>query len=341
MRWFRRVLLLGSVIAGNTLGGAAERVELSWPTPSLAWAEGKSPATFLQEAGSGDPESGGYGGVRSGGTQFHEGIDIKPVRRDARGEPTDPIFAAMTGVVRHISASPGNSSYGRYIVLEHPDVSPAVYTLYAHLSRIAPELRVGGRVARGETIGVMGHSSGGYSIPKERSHLHFEMGVMVTRNFQAWYDRRGFGSKNEHGIWNGMNLMGLDPIHVFNEWRAGRLTNFEEYFSRMGTAVTLRIATPRTPDFVTRYPSLLTKPVPLGLVSGWEIRCSWTGVPFSWTPLTASEVSGLTIDRPQIISYNEQLERQQRSKTLAVRKRGTPTPGDDLRDVLQQLFGLR
>lgn len=339
VRWL--LLLLGPLAATFAAQSAPNRVELSWPTPNPAWAEGKAPSAYLQDAGSGDPESGGFGGVRSSGTQFHEGIDIKPLARDRHGEPADNIFAAMDGVVRHISSSPGNSSYGRYIVLEHPEASPAVYTLYAHLSRIAPGLRVGERVARGQTIGVMGHSSGGYSIPKERSHLHFEIGLLVTQNFQAWYDRRGFGSKNEHGIWNGMNLMGLDPVHVFNEWRAGRLPTFDEYFSRLEPAVTVRIATHRMPDFVTRYPSLLAKPLPLGPVAGWELKCNWTGLPFSWTPLTAAEVADLAADVPRIVSFNEELERRQRSKTLVGRRRGRTVIGGDLQEVLQQLFGLR
>lgn len=335
------LFLLGTLAGTGVAWGASDKIELTWPTPNPGWAEGKAPAAYLQDAGSGDPESGGFGGVRSSGTQFHEGIDIKPVSRDRHGEPTDPVFAAMDGVIRHVSFTPGNSSYGRYLVLEHPGASPSVYTLYAHLSRVAPGLRVGERVVRGQTIGVMGHSSGGYSIPKERSHLHFEIGLMVTQNFQAWYDRRGFGSKNEHGIWNGMNLMGLDPIHVFNEWRSGRLTNFDDYFARLEPAVTVRIATRRTPDFVTRYPSLLTKPLPLGLVAGWELKCNWTGLPFSWTPLTESAMADLPSDRPQVIAFDEGLERRQRSKTLVVRKRGRTMIGGDLQEVLQQLFGLR
>jgi murein DD-endopeptidase MepM/ murein hydrolase activator NlpD len=339
LRFFAAWCGLGLAAVATTR--AAEPVELAWPSPNPAWAAGKPPAAFLQDAGSGDPESGGFGGVRTGGTQFHEGIDIKAVSRDRRGEPTDEVFAAMTGVVRHVSASPGNSSYGRYIVIEHPDVSPAVYTLYAHLSRIAPEVRVGTRVTRGQVIGTMGHSSGGYTIPKERSHLHFEIGLMVTQNFQAWYDRRGFGSKNEHGVWNGMNLMGMDPIRVFDEWKAGRLKNFADYFARLEPAVTVRIATRRVPDFVTRYPGLLTKALPVGFVGGWEIKCTWTGLPFSWTPLTPAEVAGLPEEQPRIVSFNADIERRQRSRTLVVQKRAGPQIGSDLQEVLQQLFGLR
>jgi murein DD-endopeptidase MepM/ murein hydrolase activator NlpD len=320
---------------------AAERLELVWPTPNRAWAEGRPIGEILQHAGSGDPESGGFGGVRSGGTQFHEGIDIKCVTRDRRGEPLDDVFAAMTGVVRHISSAAGDSSYGRYIVLEHPESTPAVYTLYAHLARIAPGLHVGARVNAGQVLGTMGHSSGGYMIPKDRAHLHFEIGVMVTRDFQAWYDRQRFGSRNDHGVWNGMNLMGVDPLDFFNAWRAHRIDTVQDYFSRLETAVRLRIATRRTPDFVNRYPSLLTKPPPLGVVAGWEIRFNWTGIPFAWTPLTANEVMGLPLDRPRILEVNAELERRERSKSLAVSRRGEWTAGRDLETVLQQLFGLK
>jgi hypothetical protein len=279
--------------------------------------------------------------VRSGGGQFHEGIDIKCLVRDRRGEPTDNVFAAMAGVVRHINSSAGDSSYGRYIVLEHPDQLPAIYTLYAHLARIAPGLREGATVTRGEVLGLMGHSSGGYSIPTDRAHLHFEIGLMVTRDFQSWYDRRKFGSHNDHGPWNGMNLLGIDPIDFLNAWRSRRVDTFQEYLSRLPTAVRLRIPTHRVPDFITRYPALLTKPIPMGGVAGWEIRCTWTGLPFSWTPLTSLEVMALPPEQPKIVEVDADLIRRERSRSVAVSKRGTWTVGKDLEIVLQQLFGLR
>lgn len=319
---------------------AANRFELVWPTPNPAWAEGRPAEQWLQHAGSGDPQSGNYGGVRSSGTQFHEGIDIRPVARDRRGEPLDSVFAAMAGVVRHLSSSPGGSGYGRYVVLEHPAASPAVYTLYAHLARIDPTLRIGTPVAAGAVLGTMGHSAGGYTIPKDRSHLHFEIGVVVTHDFQSWYGRRKFGSRNEHGNWNGMNLLGVDPLAFFDDWRAGRIRQVQDFFARMDAAVTVRIATFTTPDFVTRYPSLLTKPLPLGAVAGWEVRFGWSGVPVSWTPLTVPEVAGLKPNQPTIIEVNAALERRERSKSLAVSRRGGWTVGRDLQTVLQQLFGI-
>lgn len=339
MRMMKRIYLLG-VLLLPLAGGAAERVDFTWPTPLTAWNDGRPATDILQQAGSGDPESGGFGGVRTGGRQFHEGIDIRPASRDRRGEPADSIFAAMNGVVRHISRSAGDSSYGRYIVLEHPDQTPAIYTLYAHLSQIAPGLKEGDQVNRGQVIATMGHTSGGYVIPRDRAHLHFEIGVMVTRDFQYWYNARKFGSRNDHGLWNGMNLMGIDPLDFLQEWRARRVNTFQEYFAKMEPEVTVRIATRRIPDFVQRYPSLLTKPMP-PLVAGWQIKFNWTGIPYSWTPLTSLEVLGLAPDKPVLSDVNTALAKRERSKSVAVSHRGSWEPGKDLRTVLQQLFGLQ
>jgi murein DD-endopeptidase MepM/ murein hydrolase activator NlpD len=274
--------------------------------------------------------------VRSAGQQFHEGIDIRPVSRDRRGEPADDVFAAMAGVVRHVSTVAGNSSYGRYVVLEHPDLAPGVYTLYAHLARVAPDVRIGATIAMHQVIGTMGHSSGGYVIPRDRAHLHFEIGLMMTRNFQAWYDSKKFGSRNDHGLWNGMNLMGLDPLDFLDQWRSKKVSTFQEYFAGMRTAVRLRIATRKIPDFITRYPALLSKPMPES-IAGWEIQFNWTGLPFRWTPLSSMEAMGTSAE-PTLVEVDAALERQQRSKTLAVMRRGRWVPGRDLETVLQQLF---
>ena len=336
-----RLVILAAVFGwmGSIACAQSTRVEFTWPTPNPAWNEDRPAASFLQHAGSGDPASGGFGGVRSGGAKFHEGIDIVPMARDRRGEATDDVFAAMNGVVRHINSSAGDSGYGRYVVLEHPEETPGVYTLYAHLAKIAPGLRVGERVQRGQVLATMGRSAGGYAIPKERAHLHFEIGLMLTRDFQTWYSRRKFGSPNEQGLWNGMNLMGIDALDFLGDWRAKRANTFRDYFAQIEPVVTLRIATMRTPDFVTRYPALLTKELPLGPVAGWEIKFAWTGLPVAWTPLTSLETLGLARDQPKIIAVNAEVEKRQRSKSLAVAKGGGWAVGKDLETVLQLLFG--
>jgi peptidoglycan LD-endopeptidase LytH len=321
---------------------SAQRLEFSWPTPNRAWEQGRDASAWVQPTVSGLEQSGLFGCVRTHGAQFHEGLDIRPITRDARGEAADKIFAAMDGVVRHVNSTPGNSAYGRYIVIEHPDETPAVYTLYAHLARMEPGIRPGVAVRRGAPIALMGRSAGGYAIPKERAHLHFEIGlVATTQTFGAWYAWRKFGSPNEHGAYNGMNLMGLDPEDFLREWRRRRVDNVQEYLDKLRPAVRVRVAVRRTPDFITRYPSLLRKPPPLGLVAGWEIECNATGVPFAWTPLTAAELGGQRSGTAQIVWADAAQLRAGRCKSLAKSARGQYTPGPDLNTMLQLVFGLR
>lgn len=333
--WVGLVLLF---LCGSS-SAFAQRVEISWPTPSTAWERGRDYEEWVQPTVSGEPRSGLWGSVRSNGTQFHEGLDIKPVARDARGEPRDQVTAAMDGVVRNISSRPGDSNYGRYVVLEHPGVTPAVYTLYAHLARIEPGLAEGMTVKRGQSLGLMGHSSNG-NIPKERSHLHFEIGLMLTENFASWYSWKKFGSPNRQGIWNGMNLMGIDPRDFLNEWRKRRVDNFAQYFASLNSAVRLRVATTRVPDFIRRYPALLRKPID-GLVGGWEVQCDVTGLPFAWTPLSMAQVAGMRPGSVEIVAVDTPALRSFRGKSLVKTRGGRHSPGPDLTTMLQLVFGLR
>ncbi len=330
------------IVAMFAVSAHAERIDIGWPTPNAAYFEGKPLADFIQPTASGEIESGLFGCRRSGGAQFHEALDLKPIRRDRQGEPVDPVFAVLNGLVRYIGRAPGNSNYGRYIVLEHSDVEPAIYTLYAHLAAITPDLEVGHTITKGQVLGTMGRSSSEQAIPKQRAHLHFEMGVLLSRDFQSWFDWKKFGGQNHQGIYNGMNLMGFDPLDFYNAFRARRVDTFRAYFAQMQTAVRLRIATRRIPDYVTRYPSLLTKPLPVGeLVGGWELCVNEMGLPFSLTPLTPMEAMSLAPDEVRVLGVDEAILKSHRCKSLVFSKRGGWAIGRDLQEVLQLVFGRR
>jgi hypothetical protein len=330
-----------AVVSSPSRAPAPRVVDLRWPTPNDVFLRGGGPEQFVQPTASGEITSGLFGSVRSGGRQFHEGLDLFPVERDKRGEALDPVWAVLPGVVSHVSPREGASSYGRYVVLEHPEESPPVYTLYAHLASIEPGLKSGQSVAAGAPLGIMGRSAGGYKIPKERAHLHFEIGVRMTDQFQQWYKARGFGSPNEHGLWNGMNLMGLDPLEFFGRRRAGALHKLDDVFAAVPTAVTLRVAVAEEPDFVRRYPSLVKADTTLsaGLASGWEIELSATGVPLRWRRLTAADLVGWRPGEMRILAQDDALLAANRGRKLVVQRRGAPAAGDDLRTVLEQLFG--
>lgn len=328
-------------LAAASCVAAGTPLQIVWPTPNPAWAEGKPVDDYIQPTVSGRPESGLYGCAREDGGRFHEGIDLKPVSRDARGEPTDSVFAAMAGVVAYINPRAEDSNYGRYVVLVHPGAQPEIYTLYAHLAKIAPGLKVGAAVVCGQAIATMGHTSDDNDIPTSRAHLHFEMGVMVTLDFQRWYDRQNFGSPNPHGLFNGMNLMGFDPLDFLNKHRTHRVSGFTDYFAQMTPAARVRVATRQVPDFVKRYPALLTKSVPSSGVAGWDIEVDWTGIPFSWTPLAAADVAGWRPGEVRLSQVDASILASRRCKSVAApRVGGGYAPGKTLDILIQQIFGL-
>ena len=104
-------------------------------------------------------------------TKLHEGIDVKPIRRDANAEPLDDVRPIAPGIVAYTSSSPGASNYGRYVVIAHETKEGTIYSLYAHLKKVSCE--VGQRVAYNDTIGTLGYSGDG--INKVRAHCHLEI----------------------------------------------------------------------------------------------------------------------------------------------------------------------
>src|ERR1700735_4143266 len=86
-----------------------------------------------------------------------------------------------------------------------------VYSLYAHLSEVQSGLRVGRAVRAGEKIAVMGRTSNtAERISKERAHVHFELNLFYSDHFNSWFQRHFPGERNDHGLFNGENLVGID-----------------------------------------------------------------------------------------------------------------------------------
>lgn len=338
-RW--RPTVLTFLLMAST---CAAQVPLRWPTADTRFMESRAePDAWAQPTASGRLESALFGAVRNGGYRFHEGIDIGPaLTRDRRGEARDPILAVLPGRVALINSVAGNSSYGRYVVLTHEDADVAVYTLYAHLAHIDDDLSEGQWVAAGTTLGIMGRSAGGYSIPKSRAHLHFEIGLMKTRHFQHWYDRQGYGSPNRFGNFNGINLLGMNPLPVLEAARDGQLDHFADYLKNLPTAFTLRVSTSEIPDFITRYPRLLTQPIPRQSqqLVGWLVEYTWYGLPKRWTPLTPDLTPAAREGDIALVNASPEAFPPKIQRTLTFDPNGHPTLHKTLRNDLELIFGF-
>ena len=286
--------------------GAAQAQIFNFPTANRALLQPGAEAQFFVGTAGRPWTSGQFGCVRSDGRQFHEGLDIRCLQPDRRGEPTDPVNASATGVVAYINSRPGLSNYGNYVVLRHSIEGMEVYTLYAHLSAIRKGLRVGDRVNAGENIAIMGRTANTHqAITKDRAHLHFEIDLVVNERYAAWHQSRMKETRNDHGNFNGRNLLGLDPQAILKlQAQQGPRFSLVEYVRSI--PVMARVAV-RDTRFVwaKRYPQLLIRNPQAERegVAGYELGLAFNGMPVQVIPRSASELKDVA--KTKLLQVNE------------------------------------
>ena len=233
--------------------------------------------------------SGSFGCVRSSGFQFHEGADIRSVQRDNRNEPIDPVLCTADGWIVYTSHKAGLSNYGKYAVVGHKIEGLEVYSLYAHLSTILPKWQPGKWIEKGEQIGVMGRTSNTRQrISKDRAHLHFELALIANHEYPAYFRERYPKGTNDHGIWNGQNLAGMNPAEIFYEQETKpdfSLRNYLRERTPLFTAIIHQIEFPWT----KRYLPLILKTAQhdTSEINAYEVSFDFTGLPFQLKPIVA------------------------------------------------------
>lgn len=289
------ILITTLCITSNLLAQNIEVVDeskpglkLSLPTDNTALYDGKPEEFYMYVDRWVDgknlmPWSGGqYGFVRTlvktdngiMATKFHEGIDIKPMRRDARQEPVDQVRTIADGTVVYVNPNAGMSNYGKYIVVQHDWGHGPFYSLYAHLSET--KAIVGQRLTEGTQIGVMGHTGDG--IDRTRSHVHLELCMLLSDHFDDW-----LRAANPHGLYHGQNLAGLDIASLLLAQHQRDDISIPDF--QKGASPYYKVTVLRTHilQLTQRYPWLKVgdheKPSP-----SWEIAFTDSGLPLSVAP---------------------------------------------------------
>jgi peptidase M23-like protein len=279
------VLVLASQVTGETQTTA---LDLGLPTANDAIYRHDGPAFYqhierIYKGTRTTPWEGGqYGFVRdpietASGlvyTRFHEGIDIRPLNRDAAGEPIDEIHAIAAGKIVHVNPVPGYSNYGRYIVIEHQWDGCSYYSLYGHLSSAG--VSPGQSVAKGDVIGVMGHTGAGINL--ERAHVHLELNLMLSHRFEEWYQKYCRTDPNHHRIYNGMNLTGINLPRLYLALQKEPGLTIPKFLEK--EEVFYKVTVPKSKNFelARAYPWMLR-----GRVSetdpSWEVSFERSGLP--------------------------------------------------------------
>ena len=302
--WFRAVWGLAAV----GLGGFPARLPAQpfhLPTANHALFDKGGEEKFYAPTVGHPWNSGMFGCVRSDGWQMHEGLDIRSLQHDRRGEPSDPVLATADGTVSYANPLSGLSNYGRYIVLRHDVEGLQIYSLYAHLSAIEAGLKPGMKVQAGQRIGTLGRSTSLASgIGRERAHVHFELNLLVNDHFIEWFKKHFPKERNDHGAWNGQNRVGLDPRRLLLEEQSlGATFRLRRFFQTEPELCRVLVRDTRFP-FLQRYAALISDNAQLGQqpVAGYEVVLNYNGLPIQLIPKPASAFTDAA--RYRLISVN-------------------------------------
>ena len=270
----------------------------------------------LQPTGSGRLESAKFGSTRTnprGGAAFHEGVDIAATARDRKGVATDPVYAVAEGRVAFVNSVAGNSSYGKYVILEHPDPSlgliarrdgssvlAVVYTLYGHLADIRFGIRPGRTVQPGEEIGTLGNTSNTTPpIPRDRSHLHWEVGVLLNRRYEIMSREQKL--KPDFGNYNGGNLFGFNPLDFYAAHSRNPDLTMADFLAAVPPACEILLRG-RYPDYFQQHPGLWQGAACNG--GPMRLMLSESGAPLSGRNATAAETTLLGNQRMAVIKVD-------------------------------------
>lgn len=295
---------------------AADPLSLILPTSNDALIRGDGPSFYqytdrnFEGVRTRPWEGGQYGFVRnprrtSAGllyTRFHEGVDIQPLYRDRYDEPQDTVRAIDGGYVVYVNDNERHSSYGRYVVVEHWWSGSPFYSLYAHLNDVY--VKAGARVEQGGHLGRLGYT--GRGINRRRAHLHFEINMLLNRNFEDWFDDH-YRSRNRHDVFNGINLAGIDVSGLYLALELDSTLTIDAFLKRQAPFYAVSVPLDDVPDLIDRYGWLLDWSelrAAEGPHRSWEIAYTRTNVPVAIRP-SARAVDGaeLTYVHPAEVPY--------------------------------------
>ncbi len=268
---------------------AAEPLKISLPTDNQALFDGNPEDFYMfvyrsSEGKTTEAWTGGqYGFVRNLintekegiiATKFHEGLDIKPTKRDKHGNPLDEIRAIASGEVVYVNKLSGGSDYGKYLVIKHDWGYGPFFSLYAHLSQVDVELDQ--RVLGGFPIGKMGFTGAG--LNRTRAHLHLELCMLSTENFTDW-----LGAKTPRGSYDGRNLIGLDVASLYQAVKASADMTIPTFLESASPYFKVAIPRKEELEITRRYPWLKKGNHDAGSPS-FEISFTDSGIPLSVVP---------------------------------------------------------
>jgi murein DD-endopeptidase MepM/ murein hydrolase activator NlpD len=261
----------------------AHALDLSLPTDNTGIFDANQGTFFMGVDRKGERvwQGGTFGYVRSplawqGGTvftQFHEGIDIAPVSREAGGIASDEVRAISEGTVV-LCETRGQTLYGNQVILKHKWGYDTVFSRYAHLSSVS--VVNGETIKRGQTLGIMGYTGGALTL--QRAHLHLEVALMLQETMDlSWLPKHASDVR-----YHPANMKGVDATALFLAHRKRPELILPEYFSSLKPYFAVAIKADSPVNLLIRHKWLSDGRQE---ATGWRISFTEWGLPLRFEPL--------------------------------------------------------
>jgi hypothetical protein len=118
----------------------------------------------------------------------------------------------------------------------------------------------------------------GTGLNRERAHLHLELNLLLSREFESWYNAFFRNDPNHNGIYNGMNLAGLDIARLYLALHKDPSLSIPEFLGREETFYKVTVPKARHFDLPKLY-SWMLGTGSQNEKSSWEISFAQSGVP--------------------------------------------------------------
>jgi hypothetical protein len=118
----------------------------------------------------------------------------------------------------------------------------------------------------------------GTGLNRERAHLHLELNLMLSHQFEAWYNTFFRNDPNHNGIYNGMNLIGLDIARLYLALHKNPSLTIPQFLSREEIFYKVTVPKSRHFELPKIYPWMFTAGS-RSEKSSWEVSFAQSGVP--------------------------------------------------------------
>jgi hypothetical protein len=118
----------------------------------------------------------------------------------------------------------------------------------------------------------------GTGLNRERAHLHLELNLMLSHEFEAWYNTFFRNDPNHNGIYNGMNLIGLDIARLYLALHKNPAMTIPEFLNREETFYKVTLPKSRHFELPKSYPWMFATGG-RNERSSWEVSFAKSGVP--------------------------------------------------------------